>query len=203
MKNRDIGLRERTRRAVRGELVLVAVDLFLAQGYEATTVDQIAEAAGLSRRSFFRYFASKDDVLTQTFAAAGSEMAAELQARPTDEPPWVALRAAFEPLVVSMKGDDRSLRMTRLMLQSPALRASHLQMQVAWHDAVAQVLVDRLPASLPADERLLQAEALTGAALACLTTAQSHWVARDGTQPLGTLLDQAMSAVGVQTAQPA
>ena len=57
------GLRERTRRAVHREIAEAGMALFLDQGFEETTVDQIAEAAGISRRSFFRYFATKEDVV--------------------------------------------------------------------------------------------------------------------------------------------
>ena len=78
-----VSLRERTRRAVRKELQTVAIDLFLQQGFDATTVEQIAEAAGLSRRSFHRYFASKDDVLAAALEDSGATIAAGIAARPT------------------------------------------------------------------------------------------------------------------------
>ena len=56
-------IRERTRRLAQTELTTVAQDLFLEHGYEQTTVDQIAAAAGMSKRTFFRYFPSKDDLV--------------------------------------------------------------------------------------------------------------------------------------------
>ena len=92
------GLRERTRQAVRAELVQVALGLFLENGFEATTVEQIATEVGLSRRSFHRYFATKDDVLTQALSLIGDKIADELAGRPIDEPPWTALRRAFDSL---------------------------------------------------------------------------------------------------------
>src|SRR4051812_710609 len=98
MGTNEVGLRERTRRAVRAELVEIAVNLFLTQGFEATTVEQIAAAAGLSRRSYFRYFASKDDVFVEVISVLGQGVAAALTARPPEEAPWAALRRSFDPL---------------------------------------------------------------------------------------------------------
>ena len=73
-KRKKLG-HERTRRVVQAELLAEALDLFLSQGFEATTVDQTARAAGMSRRSFFRYFASKGDVLALALAATGADVA--------------------------------------------------------------------------------------------------------------------------------
>src|SRR5688500_15922920 len=114
-----VPLRERTRRAVRKELQTVAIDLFLQQGFEATTVEQIAEAAGLSRRSFHRYFASKDDVLTAALEDSGATIAAGIAARPKNESPWMVLRRGFDELVAS--AGPEAVPMMRAMLHSAAL----------------------------------------------------------------------------------
>ncbi len=190
------GLRERTRRAVQGELLLVALDLFATQGFEGTTVDQIATAAGLSRRSFFRYFGTKEEVLTQTLEALGHELAEHLRARPAAEAPWTALRRSFDPLVAQMSVEKRALVMTRLMLDTPALQASHLQKLTSWRRALAEVLEPRLVGGSSADDRRLEADAVSGAAVGCLVAAQDEWVRTDGTRPLGELVDATMDAVG-------
>lgn len=190
------GLRERTRRAVQRELLLVAIDLFAAQGFESTTVDQIASAAGLSRRSFFRYFKTKEAVLTETLAELGRQLAAELAARPADEAPWLALRRSFDGLVHEMSADSRALVMTRLMLDTPALQASHLQKATGWRTTLAAALAPRLVGPVTEADRRLQADAVSGAALACLMAAQEEWVRADGARPLGELVDATMAAVG-------
>jgi AcrR family transcriptional regulator len=117
-----VGLRERTRQAVRSELVDAALELFLVQGFDGTTVEQIATAAGLSRRSFHRYFATKDDVVAQALRATGDKIADELAARPASEAPWTALRRAFDTLVTWAAADDRARPLTRIMLGCAALR---------------------------------------------------------------------------------
>jgi AcrR family transcriptional regulator len=188
-----LGLRERTRQAVRAELVQVALGLFLEHGFEATTVEQIATAAGISRRSFHRYFATKDDVLTQALSHIGDKIASELADRPVQEPPWTALRRAFDTLTVSMSEDLRALPLTRIMLTSSGLEAG--DSRTSWQIGLAAVLLRR-PATVVDDvEHSLQADALAGSAIACMRTAQRAWVESDGNESLARLLDLAMSAV--------
>ena len=94
------GLRERTRRAVQAEIGATAMRLFLAHGFEATTMEQIANEAGISRRSLFRYFGTKEDIVLGYLVEAGIVVRDALEARPASEPPWEALRAAFESLIL-------------------------------------------------------------------------------------------------------
>ncbi|WP_067650534.1 TetR/AcrR family transcriptional regulator [Nocardia harenae] len=192
---KDLGLRERARRAVQREIVGVAIELFLSQGYDGTTIEQIATAAGLSYRSFFRYFAGKDDLLVQATAATGEEIAATLRARPGAEAPWEALRHAFAPLVAQTARDEQARAMTRLMMNSPSLQASHQAKQASWRQAMAEALDARLGDIADRGERAMVADALAGAALACLHSAQLRWLDGDGERSLSELLDTAMGAV--------
>jgi AcrR family transcriptional regulator len=185
-----VGLRERTRNAVRAQLGQAAVKLFVEQGFEATTVEQIAAATGLSRRSFHRYFAGKEDVLGQWFVEMGQTIATALTARPPQESPWFALRRAFDDLVDGLSARPESLVMTRMMLNTPALHASHLQKHAHWAALLADVLQQRL-----GESSRVAAVALAGAALAALESAQQEWVSEDNRRPLGELVDEAMNAV--------
>lgn len=189
-----MGLRERTRNVVRAELGQAAVKLFVEQGFEETTVEQIAAATGLSRRSFHRYFSSKEDVLGQWFVEMGQKIAAALTARPREEAPWYALRRAFDDLVEGLSARPESLVLTRMMLNTPALHASHLQKHAHWAAALADVLQQRL-AETGSKPARIAAVALAGAALAGLESAQSEWVSEDNQRPLGELVDEAMNAV--------
>ncbi len=89
-------LQQRKQALVRAELARVAWDLFAARGYEATTVQTIARAAGVSRRTFFRYYSSKEDVLVETSDALADELLAEVAARPAGEAP-LSIRRALVP----------------------------------------------------------------------------------------------------------
>lgn len=188
-------MRDRTRRAVQADLTQIAIDLFLAHGYDAVTVEQIADEAGISRRTFHRYFPSKDAVLTEALTGAGERVARALAERPAAEAPWLALRRAFDVLVADMSGNDRALQMTRMMYGSPSTHASHLRKQARWRRAIARALTDRVPAEGGAPLGDLRANALAAAAIACQEVAQAAWVADADADSLGALLDEAMGAV--------
>jgi AcrR family transcriptional regulator len=189
-----LGLRERTRNTVRAELAQTALKLFAEQGFEATTVEQIAAATGLSRRSFHRYFASKEDVFGQWFIETGQQLAAALESRPSEEHPWLSLRRAFDDLIQGLSGRPEAFEITRMILQTPALHATHLQKHSLWRDALADVL-HRRPAENGRPRSQIAAVSLAGAALASLDSAQTEWVAEGNEQPLDELVDQAMNAV--------
>jgi len=189
------GLRERTRLAVKAELTAVAVELFSEKGYEETTVEQIAAAAGVSRSSFFRYFSSKEEVLLQAVDDTGEQVATALAQRPADEAPWTALRRAFDDLLATMaQHGEQSKKLTRLMLRAPALHAAHLRKRTTWTRAIAEALDPRLDDREPGRRRL-RAMALAGAALTCLEVAQQTWIAPKSRTSLAALVDDAMSAV--------
>lgn len=194
MDEPKVGLRERTRNVVRSELANAALKLFVEQGFEATTVEQIASETGLSRRSFHRYFSSKEDVLGQWFAEMGEQIAAALTARPAEEHPWLALRRSFDDLVHNMSARPEARVMTRMMLSTPALHASHLHKYAHWRVLLADGLEPRLAEGGNAHARIA-AIALAGAALASLESAQEQWVAEGNRSPLEQLTDEAMSAV--------
>jgi AcrR family transcriptional regulator len=201
-------LRERTRRAVAAEITDAAIDLFAAQGFEATTIEQIATAAGLSRRSFFRYFSTKEEVLLQSLDATGQHLASALAARPVDEAPWTALRRSFDVLVEAMDADpDRSVVLLHMLLASPALHGAHLAKQAKWQGLLTAALLARMGLSLEdADTSAwLRASSLAGSALACLEAAQVAWVkdrralegnaGRDVLGQLSAAVDEAMSSI--------
>ncbi|MGE6735029.1 TetR family transcriptional regulator, partial [Streptomyces sp. NPDC059900] len=78
---------ERKRQLVSSELTEAALQLLARKGFDAVTIDEIVTTAGVSRRTFFRYFASKEDVVVQFLADMGVGIHAELAARPEGEPP--------------------------------------------------------------------------------------------------------------------
>src|SRR4029453_11577219 len=147
-------LRRGARAAVPAEIAETAFQLFTQRGFDQTTVDDIAAAAGLSRRSFFRYFASKEDAVLGMLNAVGAPTAAELAARPAGEPPWTSLRRALDVLVTTYLGDPKvALARFRLIHHTPALRTTLLDKQDRWQRSLAQVLAARLAADPAHDLR--------------------------------------------------
>ncbi|WP_340385653.1 TetR family transcriptional regulator [Streptomyces sp. SS7] len=184
---------ERKRQLVRGELAEAAVTLLAEQGFEETTVDQIVAAVGMSRRTFSRYFQSKEDVIVHMLAGAGAQMCAELRARPEDEPPAPALRHALS-VFTSVCGADpeKALQVSRLILDTPALLARFLERQSQWQTEMTGILAHRTGLDPDADMRPALA---VGVALAAFQTGLRHWVDSEGTKAMDGLVGQALAMV--------
>ncbi|HEU5127625.1 MAG TPA: helix-turn-helix domain-containing protein [Glycomyces sp.] len=192
-------LREASRRAVRTQLAATAQSLFIAKGFEETTVDEIAAAAGISQRSFFRYFASKDDVILDNLDRLSDELAAAVAARPADEPEWDSLRRAFAPMAEQFA--DRECRehdaaVQRIIEESPQLLAAYLQRLDRIQQRLTEELLARAAARGPgrAEDRVVM-RALVGAAFACLHAATSQVAAGGDPERFGLHLDRAMGAL--------
>ena len=190
------GARELARRAMTGQIAEMAVTLFTERGYDETTVEDICGVAGISRTSFFRYFRSKEDVLLHDFADLGDLLLESLETRPEDEAPWTALRNAISPLTARYDADGaRTRRMLRLVIETPTLGAFHQDKLTRWVSQLSPEIARRL-GSDPQDATDPAPNALISAAFACLDAALTAWVAADGGQDLGRLLERAMSALG-------
>ena len=143
----ELSLHERKQELVRGELASAAWDLFGKKGYEATTVAEIAAAAGVSRRTFFRYYATKEEVLTETSDELAEAMLAALAERPHHEPPLVAIERALVPVLESrLVLTDRSRTIIRLLRESRTLRRAMLERHALMEERLAVQLADRLGA---------------------------------------------------------
>ncbi|WP_405959592.1 TetR/AcrR family transcriptional regulator [Streptomyces sp. NBC_00024] len=187
-KTRDIA-----RAAVRAELAQVAFDLFLREGFDKVTLDDLAAAAGVSRSTFLRYFGSKEEAVLSVFDAQGGQVADAVRARPADEDDWTALRHGLDVALKHYRQDpDRALTMTRLVRDTPALCARQMEKQRGWWPALANALGERAnsPRPLP-----LAASVKAAVALDCLNIALDHWTASDGRLDLVDLLDQAFAAL--------
>ncbi|MCW2942985.1 MAG: HTH-type transcriptional regulator betI [Actinomycetia bacterium] len=189
------GLRERTRRAVRADIADAAMRLFLEQGFEATTIDQISKEVGISPRSLFRHFGTKEDIVLGNLTEAGQAVKTALEARPADEAPWDALRAAFEVLAADPAYlSGQSLKISKMFYETPSLRACQLEKRLRW----LELLVPNIETRLGADTGTgpgHRARALVACALACLDTATEAWVLSNGQVDLAQIFDEAVAAV--------
>ncbi|MDR6170456.1 TetR family transcriptional regulator [Curtobacterium sp. SORGH_AS_0776] len=135
---RPKGVRERMRETIRGELTDAAVRLVREVGFDGTTVSAIAAAVGVSERTFFRYFPTKEDAVLQATESLSSAVADALADRPAEESDLEAFRAAFQVAVDSVRAaPDRWATVIGLGRSEPALRRRHLQQQDMWVDALA------------------------------------------------------------------
>ncbi|MBM2613940.1 TetR family transcriptional regulator [Actinoplanes sp. LDG1-06] len=166
------------------------MDLFLDKGFEATTFDDIAAAAGISRRSLFRYFGTKEDIVLFHMADEGPRAAAALAARPDDEPVWTALLAILKQIENETGDPARLLKISEMMYGTPSLRARSLEKHLQWQSDLLPEVKRRL-----ATEADLPAIAIIASAVACLDAAGEQWTRARGAIPLADLLEEAFTAV--------
>jgi AcrR family transcriptional regulator len=184
---------ERKRQLVRDELTEAAIKLLVSQGFDETTVDQIVAAVGMSRRTFSRYFESKEDVIVHMLAAGGTELCTEMRARPDDETVAVALRRAFSVFTAWTVADpDRTLHVARLILDTPALLARYLERQSSWQDEITTILAERASLDPVTD---LRPRLAAGIALTAFNTALRHWADSEGAAAMDELVDRAFTVV--------
>jgi AcrR family transcriptional regulator len=139
------GLRERKKLQTREQITEAAIRLFAERGFDRTTVDDIAQAADVSRRTFFRYFARKEDVVLSWKQEAADELREALAVRPAGEAPLDAVQGAISALAQSY-GARRELTLGLLRLfERP------LELPYAEHDAWDEVLAEGIAARLGVD----------------------------------------------------
>ena len=173
------------------ELCQIGLRLFVAQGFDNTSVDEIASQAGISRRTFFRYYESKADVVWGNFDDALWGLKSNLHAIAPSVPLMDALRqavVAFNALAPDQVAPHRA-RM-QLILSVPALTARSSIRYTQWRTVVEEFAAHRL--SLPCDDLIPRSIGHTalGAALA----AHEQWL-QDETSDLSALLDLAFTAL--------
>ncbi|MFE8910852.1 TetR/AcrR family transcriptional regulator [Streptomyces globisporus] len=197
MSERQPTLRERRRSETRRLVQAHAVRLFTAHGYDAVTVADVAEAAGVSAMTVYRHFPTKEDLVL-------IDQPAQLIAE------HVAASSATQPLVRRISsalidaaatstggnGDEPAanerflLDCLRLMVSTPALRARHLDSQYA----LQQAIVDALGDDATGPDAAFRAQAATSACIAAMHTALTRWVEDDGRTKLPDLITQALAA---------
>ena len=180
------GLRERKKAETRRRIQETALTLFLARGYDATTVEEIATTAGVSHMTFFRHFPTKEAVVeSDDYDPLIAEL---IRHRPAEEHPLSALRGALAEGLAAVYDAHRDVLLvrTRLVLTTPALRARRADNQYATERLFAEALAARGPGGITFDLRVHAA-----AALAALTVALSSWVDSDGAEHLPDLVDRA------------
>lgn len=197
-ENSRATLAERKRQLVADELRDAALMLLATRGFDTVTVDDIVAAAGMSRRTFFRYYASKEDVVVRFLADMGAIIVAAFGERPPTEPPSVALREAVWAPLAEVCADDqpdhieRSRMVVRLVLDTPALHARWLERQIEIRAGLAARLAARRDVGLDTD---LHARMAAGMTLLAFDTALEQWRPGDDEQRLADLIDRAFATI--------
>jgi AcrR family transcriptional regulator len=183
--------RQRKKTATRDRIRASALRLFREQGYDATTVEQIAAAAGVSHMTFFRYFPAKEDVaLSDSYDPLIATFIAQTPAT------WPLIQRIRTVLVQGLRqvyDTDRDilLAQNKLIVSTPALRERLWAHQIA----TQQLILQALGADQDNPHPSFQDRVTVAASLAAATTAILAWVENDGTPELPDLIEQAFDAL--------
>ncbi|MCQ8772912.1 TetR/AcrR family transcriptional regulator [Streptomyces telluris] len=201
MPDQHSTLRAQRRAETQRTLQAHAVRLFTERGYDATTVTDVAEAAGMSPMTVYRHFPTKEDLVLvdHNGRLVAERIAASSAAQPLVRRIGNALVDSAATLTGSGRGDEPTaskqflLARLRLMISTPALRARHLDN----HYALQQAIVEALGAGAgdAADpDAAFRAQAAAGACLAAMHTALMRWAEDDGRTELPDLIAKALAA---------
>ncbi|WP_432103596.1 TetR family transcriptional regulator [Streptomyces sp. bgisy091] len=183
--------RARKKAATRQAIQDQASRLFLEKGFDATTVEEIAAAAGVSHMTFFRYFRTKEDVAaSDDYDPMIGELVA---ARPAGEPVVEKIRQAFLSGLAQVYATDRDALLSRyqLILETPSLRARLWENQ----NDTQQHIVAALAGADGQGEGGLGLEVVVAACLSTAATAMRVWAENEDSTELPELLDQAFAAL--------
>ncbi|MFF8594680.1 TetR family transcriptional regulator [Streptomyces sp. NPDC015220] len=186
---------------IRDALAAAAFRLFLERGYEQTTVDDIVALAGVGRRSFFRYFPSKEDVVFPDHERCLADMTAFLAASGEDDDPVGRVcDAARLVLLMYAENPTFSVQRYRLTRQVPGLRAYELSVVWRYERALAEYLRGRF-AGRP--DGTLMADVIAAAVVAAHNNALRSWLRSDGRGDACARVDHALDQVRTAFREPA
>jgi TetR/AcrR family transcriptional regulator, regulator of mycofactocin system len=189
-----LGRRERKKQQTRNALEATAWRLFQRKGFDQTTIEDITDAVDVSPRTFFRYFDSKEAVLFGDWRENLDRVSEAILARPTDEPPLVALFNAAQEL-----NDVNAANQSQILLRRDLARKSKKVgeyernvMMPELERSIANALAQRLGTNIESD---LRPNLYAAVAVGALTAARRIWLASDCKTSMSELLQQAFDFV--------
>ncbi|WP_051850602.1 TetR/AcrR family transcriptional regulator [Streptomyces griseofuscus] len=177
----EMGRRDRKKAATRGSLLRAATRMFAERGYQETTVKDIAAAAGVTERTFFRYFPSKEDLVFAEILDFVPLLVKEIAGRPASEPPYTAV---LNGLLAAAQGLNGGLGILFVGVPPRALSTGTRRSGVLTdlEDGITEALADRLARRSPdepAPTRSLHASVLARASVAAVRSALIAFTTRD------------------------
>jgi AcrR family transcriptional regulator len=184
-----VSLRERKKAATRRDLMTVALGLFGTQGFDKTTVEEIAAAADVAPRTFFRYFPTKVDVLFADHDELVTLLRDTLAARPADESIVRAVRrATLEGLERLIPDPAPYLTRSRLAASVPAAHARSRQLDADYEDVIAEAVAAARNTDPATD---LNARVMARAAWSATRAAREVWLASEAERDPRRLVNDA------------
>lgn len=190
---KEEGLRERKRRETLRRIAETGLKLFLTNGYEATTLEAIAEAAGISRRTFFYYFKSKEEILLAWQGGLIDAIRTALLEQSTKQPPLDAVKNALLKLATRYQS-DQAIVIDRLMRSNETLRTRHQTKYVQQEQVVFEALCEMWP--LPKRRKALRIVAMMS--IGAMRLAIDAWSQEGGKRPVAAYLREAFANLKAQ-----
>jgi AcrR family transcriptional regulator len=183
-------LQERKQQVVRSAIWDAATDLFAEKGYDETTVDEIAERAGISRRSFFRYFSSKGDLMASGIVDYGASIGEAIRGCPRGIPVAEVVRHAILQVARQGTAMSRTRKVMQILAKYPAAKEA-----LSSREAELRKCVEAAFASRGGPFRDLEPALLADLTLAILDVVFHFWF-RQGEQDIEAAVDQVWRALG-------
>ncbi|MFC9621643.1 TetR family transcriptional regulator [Streptomyces sp. NPDC056930] len=185
------GLRERKKEATRQAVHEATLRLTVEHGFDHVTVEAVADAAGISRRTFSNYFTGKEDALLHGEEQQIRGLVRTVRERPAEETAWAALRAAMTQFAERVAPPEREWALrTRLAMQHPSLLAR----QLANHAALERDLAEAVASRQSPSEKSVRPLVLAAAFLSSLRIAMRMWIeedlAREPVEVIDEILDE-------------
>jgi AcrR family transcriptional regulator len=181
-----------TRQLATREILKTALRLFTEQGYDETPIAQIAREAGVSQRTLFRYFGTKEDLLGGNQDRFGQVLMDAISEQPAEAGAWEALRAGVAA-VQALHDSREQLERFRLLHGTASLRAGWLEKRLRFQEDLLPLIKVRMDTAVgKADPR---ARAVIATVFACLDAASMTWVDNDGKGDIMDLYDECLAAV--------
>ncbi len=186
-------LREKKKEATRRALLEIGNRLFHKKGFEATTIDEICEAAGVSRRTFFRYFLNKEALVFPHRKERLDRFVEFLVSAPPDERPVATLRRTANAFAREYMANRAQLVAQQKLIQtSPALLAREREIDRDWESAMSRAFRERAG---PGHASELRARVFAGAAIGVIRATMRHWFSTDGKEDLARLGEEALACL--------
>jgi AcrR family transcriptional regulator len=185
------GLRERKKERTHQDLVEAGLRMFAERGFDAVTVEDIAAEVDVSPRTFYRYFATKEDLLLDDLSTALDVLRRSFLAQPADLPVMAAVRAVLMEVTQTYEGLARQkLQRARIVEATPSLKFRHAERQTAWEQVLAPLVSERI--GDPPGDPSLKAQLIASCAMAALRVAFSAWRVDEGKVRLTDLVAEAL-----------
>ncbi len=186
-------LRERKKEATRRALLAAANIRFHLAGFEATTIDEVCQDIGVSRRTFFRYFPDKESLAFPHRRERLERFVSLLENSPASESPVSGLRRIAQMFAKEYtQNRDALVAQQRLVQTAPALLARENEIDRDWENGMAQAFRNRAGGGADGE---LRARVLAGAAIGVIRATMRHWFASGGKADLARLGDEALDCL--------